>query len=128
MVVSFVHSIKMYFIVYWFPHGHFGGDSSFRMKEWVNLVCPMRSRARVVSSLLVLLGSSFLSFKMGCTLKRLLWGFFSHNCCHFFVSICLIFGLRSMDSSCSGSLADTGGIRDYRKNQGYPDESTIKIS
>ena len=26
----------------------------------------------------------------------LLWGFFSHNCCHFFVIICLIFGLRSV--------------------------------
>ena len=24
MLLSFVHSIKMCFIVYWFPHGHFG--------------------------------------------------------------------------------------------------------
>ena len=56
----------------------------------------MHSWARMVSSLLVLLGSSFLSFKMGCTWKSLLWEFFSHNCCHFFVTICLIFGLRSV--------------------------------
>ena len=87
MLVSFVHSIKMCFIMYWFPHGHLGGGSSFRMKEWVNPVCPMHSRARVVSSLLVLLGSSFFSFKMGCTWKSLSWGLFSHNCCHFFVMI-----------------------------------------
>ena len=32
----------------WFPHGHFWGGSSLRMKEWVNRVCPMRSRVRVV--------------------------------------------------------------------------------
>ena len=96
MLISLVHSIKMCFIVYWFPHGHLGEDSSFRMKEWVNLVCPMCCRARVVSSLLVLSGSSFLSFKMGCIWKSLWWGVFSHNCCHFFVIICLIFGLRSV--------------------------------
>ena len=94
MLVSFVHSIKMCFIVYWFPHGHLGGGSPFRMKYWVNLACPMHRRATVVSSLLVLLGSSFLSFKIDCTWKILLWGIFSHNCCHFFVIICLIFGLR----------------------------------
>ena len=97
MLASFVHSIKMYFIVYWFPHEHLGKGSSFRMKEWVNLVCPMHSRTRVVSSLLVLLGYRFryLSFKMGHSWKSLLWGFFSHNCYHFFVIICVIFGLRS---------------------------------
>ena len=96
MLVNFVHSIKMCFIVYWFPHGHLGEGLSFRMKEWVNLVCPMRGRARLVSSLLVLLGSSFRSFKMGCTWKSLLWGRgFSHNCCHFFI-ICLIFALWSV--------------------------------
>ena len=33
MLVSFVHSIEMCFIVYWFPHGHLGGGSSFKMKE-----------------------------------------------------------------------------------------------
>ena len=65
MWLSFVHSIKMCLIEYWFPHGHFGGGSSFRMKEWVSWVCPMRSRVRVVSPLPVLLGSSFLSFKIG---------------------------------------------------------------
>ena len=97
MLVSFVHSIKMCFIMYWFPHRNLGGGSSFRMKEWVNLVCPMRSRVRVVSSLLILLGSIFLSFEMGCTCKSLLWGFFSHNCCHFFVITCLNFGLRSVE-------------------------------
>ena len=96
MLVSFVHSIKMCFIVYWFPHWHLGGGLSFRMKEWINLVCPMHNRARVVSSLLVLFGSSFLSFKIGCTWKSLLWGFFSHNRWHFFVIICLIFSLRSV--------------------------------
>ena len=96
MLVSFVHLIKMCFIMYWFLHEHLGGGSSFRMKEWINLVCPMHIWARVVSSLLVLLGSRFLSFKMGCTWKSLLRGFFSHNCCHFFVIICLIFSLRSV--------------------------------
>ena len=86
----------MYLIKYWFPHGHFGGGSSLRMKEWVSRLCPMRNRVRVVSSLLVLLGSSFLSFKIGCIWKILLWGFSSHNCCHFLATICLIFGLRSV--------------------------------
>ena len=85
MWLSFVHSIKMCLIEYWFPHGHFGGGSSLRMKEWVSRVCPMHSRVMVVSSLLVLLGSSFLSFKIGCIWKSLLWGFSSHNCCHFLV-------------------------------------------
>ena len=33
---------------------------------------------------------------MGCTWKSLLWGGVSHNCCHFFVIICLIFGLWSV--------------------------------
>ena len=94
MWLSFVHSIKMCLIEYWFPHGHFGGGSFLSMKESVSLVCPMRSRVRVVSSLLVLLGSSFLSFKIGCIWKSLLWGFSSHNCCHFLVTICLILGLR----------------------------------
>ena len=94
--LSFVHSIKIYLIEYWFPHGHFGGGSSLRMKEWASWVCPIRSRVRVVSSLLVLLGSSFFSFKMGCIWKSLLWGFSSHNCCHFLVTICLILGLRSV--------------------------------
>ena len=96
MWFSFVHSIKMCLIEYWFPHGHFGEGSSLRMKEWVSRVCPMRVQVRVVSSLLVLLGSSLLSFKMGCIWKSLLWGFSSHNCCHFLVTICLIFGLRSV--------------------------------
>ena len=96
MWLIFVHSIKMYLIEYWCPHGHFGGDSSLRMKEWVSRACPMRSRVRVVSSLLVLLGSSFLSFKIGCIWKRLLWGFSSHNCCHFLATICLILGLGSV--------------------------------
>ena len=76
MLVSFVHSIKLCFVVYWFPHGDFGESSSFKLKEWVNLVCPMSSRARGVSSLLVFLGCSFLSFKMGYTQKSLLWEFF----------------------------------------------------
>ena len=80
MWLSFVHSIKMCLIEYWFPHGHFGGGFSFRMSEWVSWVCSMRSRVRVVSSLLVLLGSSFLSFKIGCIWKSLLRGFSSHNC------------------------------------------------
>ena len=83
MWFSFVHSIKMCLIEYWFifiyTHGHFGGGSSLRMKELVSRVCPMRSWVRVVSSLLVLLGSSFLSFKIGCIWKSLLWGFSSHN-------------------------------------------------
>ena len=96
MWLSFVHSIKMCFIEYWFPRGHFRGGSSLRMKEWVSWVCPMHSRARVVSSLLVLLGSSFLSFKMGCIWKSLLWGFSFHNCYHFLITVCLIFGLRSV--------------------------------
>ena len=96
MWLSFVHSIKMCLIEYWFPHGHFMGGSSLIMKEWVSRVCLMRSRVRVVSSLLVLLGSSFLSFKMGCIWKSFLWGFSSHNCCHFLVTICLILGLRSV--------------------------------
>ena len=57
----------------------------------------MRSRPRVVSSLMVLLGSSFLSFKMGSSWKCLWWsGGFPHNCCHFLVIICLIFGFRSV--------------------------------
>ena len=43
------------------------------------------------------LGSSFLSFKMGCIWKSLLCRE-SHNCFHFFVVICLIFGLRSIYS------------------------------
>ena len=64
------------------------------MKKWVNLIRQMHSRARVVSSLQLLLRSSFLSFKMSCTRKSLMWRFFSHNCCHFFVIICQIFGLR----------------------------------
>ena len=64
MLLSFVHSIKICLIEYWFPHGHFGGGSSLRMKKWVSRVCPMRSRVRVVSSLLVLLGSSFFSFRI----------------------------------------------------------------
>ena len=85
----------MCLIEYWFPHGHFWGVSSLRMKEWVSWVCPMHSRVRVVSSLLVLLGSSLLSFKIGCIWKSL-WGFSSHNCCHFLVTICLILGLRSV--------------------------------
>ena len=96
MWLSFVHSIKMFLIEYWFPYGHFGEGSSLRMKNWVSWVCPMRSRVRVVSSLLVLLGSSFLSFKIGCIWKSLLWGFSSHNCCQFLVTICLILGLRSV--------------------------------
>ena len=94
--LSFVHSIKMCLIECWFPHGHFGGGSSLRMKEWVNWVCPMRSRVKLVSSLLLLLGSSFLSFKMECIWQSLLWGFSSHNCCHFLFTICLILGLRSV--------------------------------
>ena len=96
MWFSFVHSIKMCLIEYWFPHGHFVDGSSLRMKEWVIWVCPIRSRVRIVSSLLVLLGFNFLSFKIGCIWKSLLWGFSSHNCCHFLVTICLIFGLRSV--------------------------------
>ena len=56
----------------------------------------MCNRVRVVSFLLVLLGSSFLSFKMGWIWKSLLWGFSSHNCYHFLVTICLILGLRSV--------------------------------
>ena len=31
--LSFAHSIKMCLIEYWFPHGHFRGGSSLRMKE-----------------------------------------------------------------------------------------------
>ena len=83
--LSLVHSIKMCLIEYWFPHGHFGRGSSLRMKEWVSRVCPMYSRVRVVSSLLVLLGSSFLSFKIGCIWKSLLWGSSSHDCCYFWL-------------------------------------------
>ena len=75
--LSFVHSIKICFIEYWFLHGHFGGGSSLRKKEWVSRVYPMCSRIRVASSLLVLLGSSFLSFKIGCIGKSLLWRFWS---------------------------------------------------
>ena len=44
MLVSFVHSIRMCFIVYWFPHEHLGGGLSFRMTEGVNLVCPILIR------------------------------------------------------------------------------------
>ena len=65
------------------------------MKEWVSRVCPMRSQVREISSLPVLLGSSFLSFKIGCIWKSLLWGISSHNCRHFLVTICWIFGLKS---------------------------------
>ena len=54
----------MCLIEYWFPHGHFVGGSSLRMKEWVCRVCPMHCRVRGVSSLLVLLGSSFLFVKL----------------------------------------------------------------
>ena len=92
-------SIKMCFIVHWFPHGHLGGGSSFRMKKWVNLACLILSWASVVSSLLVLLGSCFLSFKMGCTRKSLWWGFPPYNCYHFFVIICLIFDLMSVPTT-----------------------------
>ena len=86
----------MCLIEYWFPHGYFGGGSSLRMKEWVSRVCPMHSRVRVVSSLLVLLGSNFLSFKISCIWKSLLWGFSSHNRCYVLVTICLILGLSSV--------------------------------
>ena len=96
MWLSFVYSIKICLIEYWFPHGHFGGGSTLRMKEWISWVCPMRSRVRVVSSFLVLLGSNFLSFKICYIWKSLLWGFSSHNCYHFLVTICLILGLRSV--------------------------------
>ena len=64
--LSFVHSIKKCLIKYWFPHGHFVRGFSLRMQEWVSWVCPMHSRVRVVSSLLALLGSTFLSFRIGC--------------------------------------------------------------
>ena len=37
----------------------FWGGSSLRIKEWVRRVCPMRSRVRLVSSLLVLLKSLY---------------------------------------------------------------------
>ena len=56
----------------------------------------MGSKERMVSSLLVLLRYRFLSFKMSCTRKILLWGFFSRNYRHSFVIICLILGLRSV--------------------------------
>ena len=96
MLVNFVHSIKMCFIVYWFLHGHLGGGSFFRMPKWVNLVYPMRSRVKVVSSFLVLSGSTFFSLKMSRTWKSQLWKFSPNNCCHFFVIICLIFCLISV--------------------------------
>ena len=73
----------MYFTVYDFPHEYFGGGSHFSIKERVNFTWPMHSQVRIVYSLLALLGSSCLSCKMGC------WSYF---CCHFFVSIWLIFG------------------------------------
>ena len=63
-----MHSIRICFIVYRFPHEHLGGGSSLKMKEWVNLVWPMLSGVIVVSSLLVLLGSGVLSFKLDCSL------------------------------------------------------------
>ena len=88
MLVSFVHSIKMCYIVYWFPHEHLGGGSSFRMKEWVNLVCPMHSWARVVSALLL----KWAILGRACCV----WAPPTHNCFHFFVIICLIFSLRSV--------------------------------
>ena len=95
----FVHSIKICLIVWWFPHGHLGGGSSFRIKSCVNLVCPIRSRERMVSSFLVLLASRFLSFGRGSIWRSLFWAFSSHNCCHLFVIICLILCFKSVYGS-----------------------------
>ena len=48
----------------------------FSLKEWVNLQWPINSWFRVVPSLLVLLGSSFLSFMRGLDLTELVIGIF----------------------------------------------------
>ena len=53
----------------------------------------------MVSSLLVLLASRFLSFRRGSIWRSLFWAFSSHNCCHLFVIICLILCFKSVYSS-----------------------------
>ena len=93
--VRFLHSINMDITVFGFPHEHFSGSFCFSMKEWVNLVYPMGNWVREVPFCLILLGSGFLSFKMGC-MKYSLWVFSFHSCCHFFISIWLILGFRSV--------------------------------
>ena len=65
--------MKICFNVFCFPLEHLGGRFSFRMKEWLTLGWPMCSRPRAVSSILVLLGSSFLSFRVDCIWDSLLW-------------------------------------------------------
>ena len=66
------------------------------MKEWVNLVCPMHSRA--TKFLLFWYYKDPYSFLLKwAVLGRACCGvFFSHNCCHFFINIWLIFRLRSV--------------------------------
>ena len=53
----------------------------------------------MVSSLLVLLASRFLSFRRGSIWRSLFWAFSSHNCCHLFVIICLILCFKSVYGS-----------------------------
>ena len=53
----------------------------------------------MVSSLLVLLASLFLSFRRGSIWRSLFWEFSSHNCCHLFVIICLILCFKSVYGS-----------------------------
>ena len=65
------------------------------MKEWNDLVWPIRSRFKVVSFLLISLGSDFLSLRW-VVFESLLWMFPCHYCCYLLVSIWLIFGFRSV--------------------------------
>ena len=73
----------MGFTVYGVPHEHFSGGSCFSMKKWVNLMWPMYSQIKLVSSLLVLLGSGFL----------LEWVVFDKACCGYFNSIAVAISL-----------------------------------
>ena len=69
----------------------FWGGSSLWMKEWVSRVCLMRLRVRVVLS-----GSSFLSLKLVVFERAYCGDFNPIIVAVFLVTICCIFGLRSV--------------------------------
>ena len=60
---------------------------------------PILSRERMVSSLLILLASRFLSFRRGSIWWSFFWVFYSQNCYHLFAIISLILCFKSVYGS-----------------------------
>ena len=75
---------------------HCGCGSCFRMKEWVNLVWPIRNRDITTCFLLDFLNADLHSPKVGWIWKSLLWMLLLYHCCHFVCRNLLIVVFRSV--------------------------------